>query len=140
MSEDRPRKQQPVATPETQFFWEKVQESELWLQRCRDCDRPYFYPRFFCPHCHGTNVEWFRASGLSKLHTYLINHHPAPGFEDEAPYAMAIVELDEGVRMMSNIRGVENTPENLVLDMPLQVVFEALNPGFGFKVPYWRPA
>ena len=47
---------------------------------------------------------------------------------------------DEGVRMMSNIHGIENTPENLVLDMPLRVVFEEINPGGGFKVPYWVPA
>ena len=53
------------------------------------------------------------------MYTYMINHRPPPGFEDEAPYAIAIVQLDEGPRMMTNIVGIENTPENLVLDMPL---------------------
>ena len=68
----------------------------------------------------------------------MINHRAAPGFEAEAPYAIAIVELEEGVRMMTNIRGVESTPENLVLDMPLEVTFEEVAPGR--KVPYWKPA
>ena len=68
----------------------------------------------------------------------MINHRPPPSFEAEAPYAIAVVELDEGVRMMTNIHGIENTPENLVLDMPLEVCFEEVAPGH--KVPYWRPA
>lgn len=142
MTEQRtaPPKATPSPNIETQFYWDKVQEGELWLQRCKDCDKPYFYPRFFCPRCLGTNVEWFKASGRGRLHTYMINHRAPPAFEAEAPYAIAIVELEEGVRMMSNIHGIANTPETLVLDMPLRVVFEELNPGGGVKVPYWTPA
>ena len=128
----------PYPNAETQVYWDKANEDELWIQRCIDCgNKPYFYPRFFCPTCLGTNVEWFQTSGKGKLHTYMINHRPAPGFEAESPYAIAIVELDEGVRMMTNIRGIENTPENLVLDMPLEVTFEEIAPGR--KVPYWKP-
>jgi hypothetical protein len=63
-------------------------------------------------------------SGKGTLHSYVINHRPPPGFEDMAPYAIAAVKLDEGPKMMTNIVGIENTPENLVLDMPLEVVFE----------------
>ena len=142
MTEQRPAPRKPVPSPniETQFYWDKVQEGELWLQRCKDCDKPYFYPRFFCPRCLGTNVEWFKASGRGRLHTYVINHRPPPAFEAEAPYALAVVELEEGVRMMTNIHGIANRPENLVLEMPLRVVFEELNPGGGVKVPYWVPA
>jgi uncharacterized OB-fold protein len=138
MTERRtPQKPVPYPNIETQFFWDKVNEDELWLQRCLDCDRPYFYPRFFCPRCLGKNVEWFRATGRGKLHTYMINHRPPPAFAAEAPYAIAIVELDEGVRMMTNLRGVEQTPEALVLDMALEVTFEEIAPGR--KLPYWRP-
>jgi uncharacterized OB-fold protein len=77
------------------------------------------------------------ASGRAKLHSYVINHRPAPGFEEEAPYAIAIVELDEGPRMMTNIVGVPNTPEDLVLDMELEVVFQDQG---GMCVPRFRPA
>ena len=95
----------PHPNAETQVYWDKANEDELWIQRCIDCGgKPYFYPRFFCPTCLGTNVEWFRTSGKGKLHTYMINQRPAPGFEAEAPYAIAVVELDEGVRMMTNIQ------------------------------------
>jgi uncharacterized OB-fold protein len=65
------------------------------------------------------------ASGRATLHTYVINHRPAPGFESEAPYAIAVVQLEEGPRMMTNIVGVANTPENLVLDMDLMVQFQS---------------
>ena len=133
----RPQKAVPQPNAETQVFWDKANEDELWIQRCNQCGKPYFYPRFFCPNCLSKDVEWFKTSGKGTLHTYMINHRPAPGFGPE-PYALAVVQLDEGVRMMTNIVGIENTPENLVLDMPLEVVFEEVGPGR--KVPYWRPA
>jgi uncharacterized OB-fold protein len=59
------------------------------------------------------------------MYSYVINHRPVPGFEDDVPYAIAVVELEEGPRLMTNIVGIANTPENLVLDMPLRVRFEA---------------
>ena len=69
-------------------------------------------------------MTWVTVSGRGRLHTYLISHRPAPGFENEVPYAIAVVELEEGPRMMTNIVGVPNTPEELVLDMALEVRFE----------------
>jgi hypothetical protein len=132
------RKPIPVPIPETQYFWDKVKEHELWIQRCTDCSKVFFYPRLHCPQCMSENLEWFQASGRGKLYTYMINHRPAPGFEDEAPYAIAVVQLQEGPRMMTNIVGIENTPENLVLDMPLEVVFDDVLPDV--TIPKWRPA
>ena len=114
----------PVPTPETQPFWDGCAAGELRIQRCADCGRPYFYPRPVCPACGSRNVEWFTASGRATLYSYVINHRPAPGFEDDAPYAIAVVELDEGPRMMTSIAGLPATPEALQLDMPLQVRFE----------------
>lgn len=67
----------------------------------------------------------------------MINHRPAPGFEEDSPYAIAIVELEEGPRMMSNIVGIKNTPENLILDMPLRIIFEDVAPGI--TIPKWCP-
>jgi uncharacterized OB-fold protein len=114
----------PEPTPDTQRFWDGCARGELMLQRCRDCAEPYFYPRPICPACGSTDVEWFRASGRATLHSYVINHRPARGFEDDGPYAIAVVQLAEGPRMMTNIVGVPNTPEDLILDMELQVTFE----------------
>ena len=124
MTDKTYRKPIPIPTPESDFFWTKIGEHQLWIQRCIDCLNPFFYPRIVCPNCLSDNIEWFEVSGRGFLYYYMINHRPPPGFEEDAPYAIAIVQLEEGPRMMSNIVGIENTPENLILDMPLKVVFE----------------
>ena len=90
------------------------------------------------PNASSDNLEWFKASGRGTLYSYVINHRPAPGFEDEAPYAIAIVQMEEGPRMMTNIVGIENTPENLVLDMRLEVTFDDVLPDV--TIPKWKPA
>jgi uncharacterized OB-fold protein len=127
----------PVITPETLPFWDAAQREELQIQRCRACDRFYFYPRPFCPVCFSGDVEWVRVSGRATLVSYVINHRPVPGWEDDAPYAIALVELEEGPRMATNIVGVPNTIDDLVLDMPLEVCFVEQS---GVKVPKFRPA
>jgi uncharacterized protein len=127
----------PRPTPETRPYWDGARAGELRIQRCTACREHYFYPRPFCPRCGSSEVEWVTASGRASLHSYVINYRPAPGFEDDAPYAIAVVALEEGPRMMTNIVGIENTPENLVLDMPLEVTFQ----GRGDQcVPVFRPA
>lgn len=134
---DRPAKFEPVPTPDTAPFWEGTSLGELRLQRCGACGHAFFYPRAGCPGCGSTDVAWERASGRARLHTYVINHRAAPGFEGQVPYAIAVVELEEGPRMMSNVVGVPNTPEALVLDMDLEVDFE---PRGRVAVPVFRPA
>jgi uncharacterized OB-fold protein len=114
----------PEPTPDTQPYWDGAAAGELRIQRCTDCRVPYFYPRPICPSCGSDRVEWFTASGDATLYSYVINHRPAPGFEEEGPYAIAVVQLAEGPRLMTSIRGVPATPEDLVLDMPLRVAFE----------------
>jgi uncharacterized OB-fold protein len=96
------------------------------LQRCLDCEgKPaYFYPRPFCPACLSRNVESFEASGRATLHTYVIAHRGSPGFEDKVPHVIAIVELEEGPRMMTNLMDVDPTPERLPVGLQLQVAWE----------------
>ena len=127
----------PKPTPETAPYWEAANRGELRIQQCNVCSRHYFYPRNACPHCGSTDVTWVTVSGRGRLHTYVINHRPAPGFEEEAPYAIAVVELEEGPRMMANIVGVPNTPDELELDMPLEVRFESRGEQM---VPVFTPA
>jgi uncharacterized OB-fold protein len=125
----------PKPTPSTAHYWDGTRQGELRIQRCNTCDRHYFYPRPSCPHCGSGDVAWVVASGRARLHTYLINHRPAAGFDE--PYAIAVVELEEGPRMMTNIVGVANTPEALELDMPLQVTFEVRGDQW---IPTFMPA
>lgn len=113
----------PEVTPDSRPFWAAAAKGELWIQRCVTSGRFFFYPRSSSPFVTGGAVEWVRASGRATLYSYNIIHRPAPGYEN-GPYALAVVELEEGPRMMTNVVGVPNTPESLVLDMPLQVSFE----------------
>ncbi len=131
-----PQRPLPAITPETRHFWEGTQAGELRLQKCDDCQHVYFPPRPFCPRCSSRSVQVVRASGRATLRSYVINHRPAPGFE--APYSIAVVQLEEGPRMMSNIVEVEQTPQALQLDMPLEVVFERLSDDL--NLPLFRPA
>lgn len=126
----------PQPTPETQLYWDKATERELWIQRCVTTGKHFFYPRAFSPFVVGGDVEWVRVSGRATLHSYNIMHRPVPGFEDRVPYAIAVVQLEEGPRMMTNIVGIDNTPENLRLDMPLVVDFEERD---GVVLPVFRP-
>jgi hypothetical protein len=108
------------------------------IQRCQDCSSFYFYPRPYCPHCLSDRTEWTRVSGRGTLHTYVINHRPAPGFEAEAPYVIAIVKLAEGPHLMSNIVEVEPKPENLPVGLELEVVFDDVTDQVA--IPKFRPA
>ncbi len=132
-----PAKAVPVATPTTQPFWDGTQAGELRLQRCDDCQHHFLYPRIRCPQCGSARTTWITASGKAKLYSYVINHMPAPGWEAEVPYVIALVQLAEGPRLMSSLKGVPPDPARLVLDMPLRVGFE---PRGNQKVPYFEPA
>jgi uncharacterized OB-fold protein len=132
-----PKRPKPVPTPETQHYWDGAAAGELRLQRCRSCAKAYFPPRPFCPACSSRSVEVFAASGKATLYSYVINHRPvAPGFT--APYAIAVVQLAEGPRLMTNLIDVAQTPEALVLDMPLEVAFQVLDDRT--TLPVFRPA
>lgn len=132
-----PARARPIPTPETQHFWDGTRIGELRLQRCDACDHVYFPPRPFCPSCASRKVSVFPASGKATLYSYVINHRPpAPGFTP--PYAIAVVTLEEGPRMMTNIVDCPQTPEALVLDMPLKVTFEKLDDAI--TLPLFAPA
>lgn len=108
----------------------------LLLQRCPDTGRAYFPPRPFSPFSGNRHVEVFAASGRATLYSYTIHHREVPGFN--VPYAIAVVELEDGPRMMTNIVDCPQTPEALVLDMPLEVTFHPIDDEI--SLPLFRPA
>jgi len=127
----------PKPTPETQPFWDAAKAHTLVLPWCRDCGRPHFYPRSLCPHCLSRSLEWRQASGKGTLYSYVINHKPAKGF-DTVPYAIGVVALAEGPRMLSNIvTAGEPTPDNLRIDMNLDVFFDDVTDTI--SLPKFRP-
>jgi uncharacterized OB-fold protein len=126
----------PRPTPETAPFWDGCREGRLLLPWCRDCGRPHFYPRAICPHCLSSRLDWRPASGRGRLHTFVINHRAAKGYS--APYVIAVVDLEEGPRMLSNVvTEAAPTPEALCIDMALEVVFERLTDEI--TLPRFRP-
>ena len=113
-----PQRARPKPTPETRHFWEGTRAGELRLQRCDACANVYFPPRPFCPKCASRKVSVFKATGKGKLYSYVINHRPAaPGFTP--PYSIAVVELDEGPRIVTAVRGI--APADLRLNLPVEV-------------------
>ena len=125
----------PQPTPESKPFFDALKQRRLLIQRCRECDYAYYYPRPFCPTCLSVSVEWEEASGKGKLYSFVINHRAAPGFV--APYVIAVVELDEGPRMMTNLVEVEPDPEMVRCEMRVEIVFD--NVDDDFTLPRFRP-
>ena len=116
----------PKPTPETQPYWDATKRHVLMIQRCDGCGEHYFYPRPLCPRCFSRAVSWVQVSGKGRLHTYTINYRPPRTFPTQSPLIIAIIELDEGPRLMSNIVGAEPDPAKLRCDAKVEVVFEDL--------------
>ena len=129
----------PVKQPESDFYWEKAQAHELWLRRCNACEHAYFYPRDFCPDCGSRDVSWVQASGRGTLHTFAIVHRaPVPAFSDRVPFVVAMVDLEEGGRIPTNLVDVEPDPEHISVGMAVEVAFEDLTDEI--TLPVFRPA
>ena len=113
-------------TETSQPFWDATSRNELRIQRCRDCERWVFYPRELCPGCFGAALSWEVVEGTGEIHTYSVVHRAAvPEYEQDAPYVLAIVELDEGVRLMANILDCEG--DDVSIGERVRVVFEDRN-------------
>ena len=130
MTDAQPRPY-PEPDGETQPFWDGIAGGRLRLQRCRACARHVFYPRSVCPHCMAAELEWVDASGRGTVHALTVVHRAAPGFAEEAPYVVALVELEEGPRMMTRLLGV--APGEAKIGMPVEVAIEG-DP----RLPYFR--
>ena len=127
----------PVPTPETRTFWEAARRHELVLQRCQTCGRYVFYPRAACPHCLGAELVWEPVSGRGRVHTFTVVHRGLKGFPLGPPYVIAIVELDEGPRLMTNLVDVEPDPAKIEIGMRVAVVFEDVSEAIA--LPRFRP-
>jgi uncharacterized OB-fold protein len=117
----------PKATPESLAYWEGLKRHELMLPHCTDCAKAHFYPRVVCPHCGSRKLEWRRASGRGRLYSFVINHRP-PRTMGSEPYIIAVVELDEGPRMMTNLMGVAPDPALIRCDAAVQIQYEDVTP------------
>ena len=112
----------PQPDLETQPYWDAAREGKLLIKRCRSCGRSFFYPRAYCPTCWSVDTTWVEASGRGTIYTFtVVYQNDLPPFNERVPYVVAIVELEEGVRMTSNIEDV--APGDVRCDMAVRVVF-----------------
>tara|TARA_B110000503_G_scaffold130142_1_gene203175 strand:- start:1143 stop:1580 length:438 start_codon:yes stop_codon:yes gene_type:complete len=117
-------------------FWAYCADGQLCFQRCNSCDNWRHLPRHMCAHCGSPDWRWEESSGLGFLYSWTVAHLPMhPAFAKDVPYAVAIVEMNEGVRMVARLRDIEF--ENLVLGIELQLSFDDVTSEP--LLPYFKP-
>ena len=120
MSYDKPL---PSINSDNKPFWEGCRLHELRFQQCADCGHVRWPPAIICPECHSTETAWLFSRGIGKVYTFVIYHAPFhPAFVADLPYVVAVVELDEGPHLLTNIVGCR--PEDVTCDMPVQVTWD----------------
>jgi uncharacterized protein len=135
-----PTRFEPPVQPESGPFWEATRERTLLVQWCTACDRGVFYPRVFCPRCGAGAgaLEWRRASGRGTVFSAVVEHRPeaaGAAFSGGLPYCVALVDLDEGVRMLTNVVGCP--PEDVRCGLAVSVTWEPLSDGR--QLPLFEP-
>jgi len=129
----------PTPDDHTRAFWDAAREGRLLIKRCGACRRAHYYPRTFCPYCWSPDVSWEEASGAGTVYTYSVVHqNDLPPFNERVPYVAAIVDLDEGPRMMTNV--VDCVPHAVAVGMRVEVTFRRLEDDEDLSVPVFRPA
>jgi hypothetical protein len=112
----------PSPTPDSAPFWAGCALHELRYQRCHDCGRVQPLPRSLCLHCHGSALEWAHASGRGRILSFTVVHRaPTPAWREDVPYVIAIIDLDEGFRLMVNVAG--GPQEGLAIEAPVVIGF-----------------
>lgn len=126
----------PAVTEDGAPYWAATREGQLSVQRCDDCGHLRFPPSAVCPKCLSETHTWTPLSGKGAVYSFIVVHRPQhPGFFADAPYNVAIVELDEGIRLHANVVDVAN--EDLRIGLPLEVVFEKIDDEI--TLPKFRP-
>ena len=126
-------------TPEAMPYWDGLREGKLMLPKCGNCDTPFFFPRIICPHCHSRNIGWMQASGKGTLYSFQIAYRALnPHFKIPPPYVLAMVELEEGPRIMSNLINIEADPAVVKIGMAVEVVYEKQTDEV--TIPLFQPA
>jgi uncharacterized OB-fold protein len=134
---EKPRKPIPRPAPESVPYWEAAKNHRLELPRCNVCGKFWFPPSRSCPHCLAADFTWTPVSGRGTVFSFVVFHrvyHPA--YEGEVPYVVALIALEEGPRMLSNVVGI--APDKVRVDMPVKVIFDDV--ADGVSVPKFTPA
>ena len=126
-------------TPEAQPYWDGARQGKLMIPKCRACGKAFFHPRVLCPFCSSRDIAWIQASGRGKLHSFAIAHQILnKAFKLKPPVILAMVELDEGPRLLTNLVNAEADPAKLRCDAPVEVLFEKQSDQI--SLPVFQPA
>jgi uncharacterized OB-fold protein len=124
----------PQPTPLSRPHWDGCREGVLRVQRCGDCDAYVFVPQWFCPRCQSETLDWVESSGRGTVYSLTTVYRPQrPEFE--VPYTVAIVELEEGFHMLTNL--VDCAIEDRSIGMPVEVTFQKMSDEI--TLPMFRP-
>jgi len=124
---------EPPVTDVSAPFWDATREKRLTIQRCADCERWIWYPRSACTRCLGEDLRWTDVAGAGSVYAVSVHHRPGVAeMNDRVPYAVALVELQEGVRMLTNV--VDCDPESVQIGQKVSVAWEALSDGRNLPV------
>jgi hypothetical protein len=118
---------------ESQPYWDALKDGKLLIKVCHSCGKHHSYPRPFCPHCWSDEVEWVEAGGGGTLYTHsMVYRNDLPPFGPQVPYLAAVVDLDEGPRVMTRIVDYGDTP--IEIGMRLQMKTEVLTDDISMAV------
>jgi len=126
----------PNVNQDSKEFWTGCKVHELRFQKCKDCGHIRWPASMICPLCYSRDTQWIVASGKGKVYTFVVYHVAYhPGFKDDVPYVVAVVELEEGPHLLTNIVGCK--PDEVRCDMPVEVTWEDITEEF--SLPQFRP-
>ena len=126
----------PHPTEDTEPYWEYAAKRELRMQKCKSCGHLRFPPSVICPRCWSQESEWTKLSGRGRVWSWVIFHQAFyPGYADDVPYNTAIIQLEEGPSLHTNVIGCRN--QDIYIGMPVEVVFEQVTDEV--TLPKFRP-
>ena len=125
----------PVPDADTGPYWEGIAGGQLRLQRCDACQAVVFYPRAVCPRCLASPLRWFTAAGTGRIYSYTVAHRAFGEFASQAPFTVALIDLDEGARMMARI--VDADPGAARIGLPVRMVVRPIGDA---DLPCFQPA
>jgi uncharacterized protein len=117
------KKPLPILDKDSLTFWEGCKRHELLIQQCEECGSYRYPPRSICPNCFSLHARWHTSSGRGEVYTFTVARVPlTPDWAPDVPYVIGVIQLDEGVRIVSNIVGCK--PEDVAIGMPVEVTFD----------------
>ncbi len=133
--QDNPPLPQPIANADSKPYWDGARDRKLLIRKCSACSQLHFMPRYLCPHCWSDQLEWVQAKGTGTVHSFSVVHRASdPSYASRVPYVIALIDLEEGPRMMANVLGDDAL--SVAIGDRVQVTFE--DRGDGALIPQFN--